>query len=190
MYELQDAAYVLYGDRCSHMVLGLICHESTWSFYRAITSPIHVNVGQQKQPGPPWVLSAGQDHQPCPVQATPLAHRTSQRRGANLPCTVRSFFMNYTSCIFVTDKAIRRLQIQQSPGQKTTAAGEPPSTSANAFAACTGRHPTAPLSAQGKHALTPCQPPKTGLPKQALASHRLHGSPRHSLPTMPQNSLG
>lgn len=92
--------------------------------------------------------------------------------------------------ILITDKAIKRLQIQQSPGQKTTAAGEPPSTSANVFAACTGRHPTAPLSAQGKYALTPCQPPRTGLPKQALASHRLHGSPRRSLPTTLQNSLG
>lgn len=146
-------------DRCSHMVSGLICHELKWCFSRAITSPLHVNVGQQRQPWPPQVLLASQGHQPYPNRGSGMEQTRLAPPGP--------FSWITQAVILITDKAIKRLPIQRSPGQKTTAAGEPPSTSANAFAACTGRHPTAQLSAQGKHALTPCQ-----LPKQALTSHR------------------
>lgn len=139
-----------------------------------ITITIHVNVGQLRQPRPPWVLSASWGHQPSPARADPLSCWTSQQQGKNSPCTIGSFFTDSTSCVLITDKAIRRLQIQQSPGQKTTVAGEPPSTSANAFAACAGRHPTALLSAQGKHALTPCQPPEPGSPKEPWLPRAAH----------------
>lgn len=109
------------------------------------------NLGHQGSPQPPCVSNV---------------QWPSQWRVANSPRTISSSPLAYTNSVLITDKAIWRLQIQRSPGHKTTAAGEPPSTSANAFAACAGEasNPAA-RYLQKANSLNPASSPASpGLP--------------------------
>lgn len=106
--------------------------------------------------------SLGHHGSPRPPQVSSVQPMTSSK----LPHTISSSPLAYTNSILITDKAIRRLQIQRSPGHKTTAAGEPPSTSANAFAACAGEasNPTARYLHKANSLNPASSPASPGLP--------------------------
>lgn len=108
-----------------------------------------------------WATMGPLGHHGCPVSSGRAGgeQQTPLTPSAPLP------WLN-THSILITDKAIRRLQIQRSPGHKTTAAGEPPSTSANAFAACAGEasNPTARYLHKANSLNPASSPASPGLP--------------------------